>query len=130
MGLGQVWEWFKKPGAGSGQVQVLSCPAPFPVIGNQRALALLHFQTHRRGHEEMNRKGKLAHRSSSFHSGILMTMALQAELRRLKTLPDLLVGVSLAKTTFLGNKKQLTKEQRNISDISLTLRAYPVDCKS
>ena len=81
------------------------------------------------------------------------------ELRRPKTLPDLLVGVSLAKTTFLGNKKQLTKEQRkfvfsffffpssqtalllisiahanaingSIYDISLTLRAYPIDFKS
>lgn len=47
---------------------------------------------HRRGHEEKNRKGRLAQRSSSFHSGIPMTMAPQAELRRPKTLPDLLSG--------------------------------------
>ena len=49
-------------------------------------------KTHRRGHEEKNRKGRLAQRSSSFHSGIPMTMAPQAELRRPKTLPDLLSG--------------------------------------
>ena len=112
-----------------------------------------------RGHEEKNLKGKLAQRLSSFHSGIPMTMAPQAELCRPKTLLDLLVGVFLAKTTFLENKKQLTKEQQkfvfiffyfldsqttlllisithanvingSISDISLTLRAYPVDFKS
>ncbi|RVW67056.1 hypothetical protein CK203_063744 [Vitis vinifera] len=47
-------------------------------------------KTHWRGHEEKNLKGKLAQRLSSFHSGIPMTMAPQAELRRPKTLPNLL----------------------------------------
>ncbi|KAL6342491.1 hypothetical protein AAG906_011181 [Vitis piasezkii] len=121
MGLGRVWEWFKNPEwvrAGS----VLPPAPPLPVTGNQRALALLHFKTHRRGHEEKNRKGSWPkdHCRSTWYS---MTMALQAELYRPKTLLDLLVGVFLAKTTFLENKKY-------IYDISLTLRAYPVDFKS
>ncbi|XP_034707033.1 uncharacterized protein LOC117930491 [Vitis riparia] len=53
-------------------------------------------KTHRRGQEEKNLKGKLAQRSSSFHSSIPMTMTPQAELRRPKTLLDLLSGRSVS----------------------------------
>lgn len=69
---------------------------------------------HRRGHEEKNRKGRLAQRSSSFHSGIPMTMAPQAELRRPKTLPDLLSGRSVSGLSPEGGPR-LTKLLLNVT---------------
>lgn len=71
-------------------------------------------KTHRRGHEEKNRKGRLAQRSSSFHSGIPMTMAPQAELRRPKTLPDLLSGRSVSGLSPEGGPR-LTKLLLNVT---------------
>ena len=71
-------------------------------------------KTHRRGHEEKNLKGKLAQRSSSFHSSIPMTMAPQAELRRPKTLPDLLSGRSVFGLSVEG-RPQLTKLLLNLT---------------
>ena len=69
---------------------------------------------HRRGHEEKNLKGKLAQRSLSFHSGIPMTMAPQAELRRPKTLLDLLSGRSVSGLLPEGGPR-LTKVLLNLT---------------
>ena len=71
-------------------------------------------KTHRRGHEEKNLKGKLVQRSSLFHSDILMTMAPQAELRRPKTLSDLLLGRSVSGLSPEGGPR-LTKLLLNLT---------------
>ncbi|RVW27081.1 hypothetical protein CK203_096747 [Vitis vinifera] len=71
-------------------------------------------KTHRRGHKEKNRKGKLTQRSSLFHSSIPMTMAPQAELRLPKTFPNLLSGRSVSELSSDGGPR-LTKLLLNVT---------------
>ncbi|KAK9279692.1 hypothetical protein L1049_013372 [Liquidambar formosana] len=52
-------------------------------------------KTHRRGHEEKNRRGKLAEKSSSFHGKSLAPNGM-AQLRRPNTVPDLLSVTTMA----------------------------------
>lgn len=73
-------------------------------------------KSHRRVPEEKNRRGKLAHRASSFHGQSQLTMA--AELRRPKTTPELLsyknvVGSTL--TEGLPPAARLTKLLLNVT---------------
>lgn len=71
-------------------------------------------KAHRRSYEEKNRKGRLAERSFSFHAGLPMAAAPQGELRRPKTLPDLLSGKSVSGMS-PGGVPRLTKLLLNVT---------------
>ncbi|GLT61244.1 hypothetical protein SLA2020_339660 [Shorea laevis] len=75
-------------------------------------------KSHRRGPEEIkNRRGKLTQKSSSFHGQIPVVIA--AELRRPKTLPDLLSSKNVVVTTVVmtaqEGRPRLTKLLLNVT---------------
>ncbi|XP_018848634.1 uncharacterized protein At4g22758 [Juglans regia] len=71
-------------------------------------------KSHRRsGQEEKNRRGKLTHKSSSFHGHIPVTMT--AELPRPKTVPELLSDKSATGTTSQEGRPRLMKLLLNVT---------------
>lgn len=73
-------------------------------------------KSHRRGVQEPSRRAKLSEKSSSFHGGIPATMQTdQKELRRPKTLPDLLQDRSLVCLSPEARPKKLTKLLLNVT---------------
>jgi len=73
-------------------------------------------KSHRRVPEEKNRRGKLAHRASSFHGQSPLTMA--AELRRPNTTPELLSYKNVVGTTPMEGRPpaaRLTKLLLNVT---------------
>ncbi|KAG6678931.1 hypothetical protein I3843_14G104600 [Carya illinoinensis] len=70
-------------------------------------------KSHRRGQEEKNRRGKLTHKSSSFHGQI--PAPITAELRRPKTLPELLSHKSVIGPTSQEGRPRLTKLLLNVT---------------
>ncbi|KAA8544194.1 hypothetical protein F0562_022170 [Nyssa sinensis] len=69
-------------------------------------------KNHRRGHEEKNRRGRLAEKASSFHGRIPGNMA--EKIPRPRTVPDLLSGRSVAGVSPEGRPK-LTKLLLNVT---------------
>lgn len=73
-------------------------------------------KSHRRGVQEPSRRAKLSEKSSSFHGGIPATMQTdQKELRRPKTLPDLLQDRSFVCLSPESRPKKLTKLLLNVT---------------
>ncbi|XP_059430308.1 uncharacterized protein At4g22758 [Corylus avellana] len=70
-------------------------------------------KSHRRVPEEKNRRGRLTHKSSSFHGQ--NTIAMAAELRRPKTLPELLSSKNVVGTTSPEGRPKLTKLLLNVT---------------
>lgn len=69
-------------------------------------------KNHRKGPEEKSRRGKLPQKSSSFHG--MIPVAKQTELRRPKTVPELLSTKSTAMTPSQEGRPRLTKLLLNV----------------
>lgn len=73
-------------------------------------------KSHRRGVQEPSRRAKLSEKSSSFHGKIPVTMQTdQKELRRPKTVPDLLQDRSFVSLSPESRPKKLTKLLLNVT---------------
>ncbi|KAJ4724938.1 Pentatricopeptide (PPR) repeat-containing protein-like [Melia azedarach] len=71
-------------------------------------------KSNRRG-QEPNRRGKLSEKSSSFHGRLPAAMQTEKQLRRPKTLPDLLQDRSVASLSPGARPKKLTKLLLNVT---------------